>query len=404
MMIKKTFGFTLLELSITILIIGILTVAGINFQASLSKNSHTNITLDKMNKINDAIKIFILENGRLPCPSDITVSVKNLSDIGQELTNCESSDGAYTTDDDYTYVYGGVPTKALGLPSNYTFDAWGNKIAYATNVKYTDKEYFIRDGEKGLTINNLNDDTITNDATYILISPGEDKKASYNKFGEHRNECSNDEKQQSNDSYYTCENSAFDKRIMANNTYIKDILNNNFDDIVIYENRNDLLIDLDLEDMPCSLNDLQDQGSNWNYASDSKCPNGICQQTTEIISKNACATGYISKNPSKSNNFRPIKKCLKYGKWSDTLYECLEGCNESNIDHVTGGNFSQDYELSKAINTKYLRAPLGERIMVQCVNSTPSTTNEYRGYVILECRNDGTWEYISGDCSAEDPL
>ena len=67
-MIKKN-GFTLVEVSIAILILGML-LAGVSFYVE-NKNNHTKIayTLEAAKKIEKVMYAHLLINGRLPCPA-----------------------------------------------------------------------------------------------------------------------------------------------------------------------------------------------------------------------------------------------------------------------------------------------------------------------------------------------
>lgn len=379
----NNFAFTLLEISITIMIIGILTIAGINFHISMIQNSHKNITLDKLNRIEKAINEYILQNGQLPCPSDITFSSNNVS-YGKELRNssgeCYVNSSIYLNND---LIYGSIPTKTLGLTDDYAVDAWKNSIIYIIDKKYGKKSTFLSSGGEAINVKNLNDKTITNKAIYFLFSSG------FNKNGAFR-----DGKQNTSDTniedYDNVFKNNFDKY------FVKDVINDTFDDIVIYKEKDNILLEADLEDILCNLNDLKMLDNNWNYTTNVNCPDKKCQQSVEIISSSPCPNGYISKNPNINtvdNTYRPSRKCLKYGKWSDIMYPCILGCGESNINNVVGGNFLSPGELKSAIDEKYLkRVALNEEITLECIN------NDMVGYITLKCNADGEWEYISGNC------
>lgn len=379
----KNFGFTMLEMSITILIIGIVTIAGINFQISMMDNSHRNMTLDKLNRIERAINEYILENGQLPCPANITISNTN-SLYGIELRN--SSDECYAPSSSYlnnNLIYGSIPTKTLGLTDDYGVDSWKSSIVYIIHKNYGQKSTFLSSGGEAINIKNINDNTITNKAIYFLFSAG------LNKNGAFRNGVQNSINTSLDDSGNAYK-SNFTKY------FIKDVINDDFDDMVIYKEKNDVTLEAGLEDIPCNLDDLKAIDSSWSYSSNVNCPNKICQQSTEIVSTSICPVGYISKNPNintADNTYRPIRICLKYGKWSDIIYPCIPGCGESNINNVIGGNFSSAGQLKAAIDLKYLkRVALNEEITLECVN------NNMVGYINLECQNSGNWNYIYGNC------
>ena len=73
---KYNLGFTLLEMSITIFIAGIVIVLLGEFHFSLINSSKYNLTLDKLNIIQKSINEYILKNGHLPCPADLNI-IKN---------------------------------------------------------------------------------------------------------------------------------------------------------------------------------------------------------------------------------------------------------------------------------------------------------------------------------------
>ena len=94
---------------------------------SLSNND------EKIYVVNKALSRYLLTNMRLPCPSDITL-YNDDPDYAKELRSysgdCEVLDSRFSNGD---YIAGGVPTKELGLPTEYTLDAWDSKVVYVVN-------------------------------------------------------------------------------------------------------------------------------------------------------------------------------------------------------------------------------------------------------------------------------
>ena len=127
--IKSKRAFTLLEMSIVILIIGILVVGTINFQITIDTKSKENITADKINRIEKAISEYFLKNGKLPCPSNIK-AVKTDSNYGVEYRFDDVCSGYEEKFVNNGLIYGGVPTKTLELTDDYSVDAWGSTISY----------------------------------------------------------------------------------------------------------------------------------------------------------------------------------------------------------------------------------------------------------------------------------
>ena len=378
----KNFGFTLIEMSITILILSILMVGGINFQIKLTNNSRENITANKLKTIENALNEYMLKYRRLPCPAGLLVSDSN-SDYGKELRNngCYAEDSSFINEN---IIYGAIPNRTLGLTDDYGVDGWKNRIIYVVDKNYGESKTFLSSGNKAITIQNLNADTLTDRAVYVLLSGGE------NENGMFKNGIQKNINNSLKDSINSFKND-FSK------VFVKDIKNDSYDDIVHYRTKKDFAYKLDLQDMPCNLKDLALLDSDWDYASNSLCQNGICKNGTILPSKNGCpSVSNYSKNPdidADTDSYNPVRRCLKYGEWSDIIYPCGEGCGESNIASITGGGFASSNQLRNAIDINYLkRAKKGEEITLECIN------NDMVGYITLLCKDNGTWEYRNGSC------
>src|ERR1700733_6407698 len=125
-----------------------------------------------MAAIDKALMAFRIANDRIPCPSDLTLTPGS-SNYGVEAasannaTNSAAVQGGgvwstcingpigtphanfYTTNilvnnmsmweagTEVTSAEGGVPTIALGLPNDFMFDGWGNRIRYVVDANMT---------------------------------------------------------------------------------------------------------------------------------------------------------------------------------------------------------------------------------------------------------------------------
>lgn len=370
---KKNYNaFTLLEMSIVILILSILFVGGINLYLSIVELSEKNLSADRIYVVNKALSRYLLTNMRLPCPSDITL-YNDDPDYAKELRSysgdCEVLDSRFSNGD---YIAGGVPTKELGLPTEYTLDAWDSKVVYVVNKKYATNKGFFSGGGASMIIEDVQGNLASNKAIYVLISPGPNQNGAF-KNGY----------QNTADKNLLDKENLFLDSVSFDNRFVKDVNNKEFDDIVLYNDKSSLIFELDMEDIPCSLEELYNIDNDYPNSS-VYCTNGFCLQGVEIYKKNSCGPGLISENPVMETNsdYKPIRRCQKYGQWSNIMYECIPGCGIANAQSLTCGNLTQPGELYNAIESKYLlRVKAGDTITLDCgANNTNKT-----GYIVLKC-------------------
>ena len=112
-------GFTLVEMAIVLVIIGLVLSMGVS--ALITQRLNTQIQTTKANEdaIKTALITFISRNNRLPCPA--------LPGTGIEASNPGTCTGAATTG---SSVRGIVPWISLGLPDAAGADAWNNRYTY----------------------------------------------------------------------------------------------------------------------------------------------------------------------------------------------------------------------------------------------------------------------------------
>lgn len=193
-------GFSLLELSIVLIIIGL--VAGVSIDMGLYTievvkevaNNH------KLNVIEQSLMSYRLANERLPCPAQASLPTSDPY-YGAEADNASGTCTGGTPHADtsvsitgnpsaanYSSVAeGAVPFKALGLPESFMYDAWGYKFAYAVWAPDTAEGAFLNYGINpscgAITVNDASGSHRTTSAVYALLSFGPDGHGSYLKSG-----------------------------------------------------------------------------------------------------------------------------------------------------------------------------------------------------------------------------
>ena len=197
----KIRGYSLLELSVVLVIISLVTGAGLSLAIAQIAQLQYNVTLTRMEKIEQAMLNYRKATNRLPCPGSLTLTPTdgNYGFEGGAPGVCTPrSLLAYNGSPNWRK--GAVPVRSLGLPDDYIYDGWGNRFTYVVVLPMTANNAF----DPGTTpINwpsNYNGIAIfqwyasggtaavkttnkASDALYALISHGENGNGSYTRNG-----------------------------------------------------------------------------------------------------------------------------------------------------------------------------------------------------------------------------
>jgi prepilin-type N-terminal cleavage/methylation domain-containing protein len=172
---KNQGGFTLLELSVVLIIVALVTTVGVSSGISALESAKRAQSESKLNVIENALMTFRMQNNRLPCPANL-VLVKGNTSYGTETSNPGTCSGSnFGTAG--SVVEGGVPTKALNIPEDFMYDGWGRRIAYAVDSNATEIDAFsaISIPEScGITVKDAAGSTRSAGAVYALVSFGSD--------------------------------------------------------------------------------------------------------------------------------------------------------------------------------------------------------------------------------------
>lgn len=235
-------GFTLLEMSIVLVIIGVVT-GGIMVVFSKSiERRQAQETQVKMQAIQQALLDYRRAFGRIPCPADVTLSLSSAS-FGTESSNsgndCAGANNVVLTAS--TVYLGMAPVRALRLPDGMAIDGWGRRIMYAVDKNLAATDAFstvaISDATTRLTIKDAGAATKTASAVYVLLSYGPNGHGAYPRSGGSRianNSGAADELENCN-----CNSSAATGTLNA--TFVqKPATLDAYDDVVAYSLRSEL--------------------------------------------------------------------------------------------------------------------------------------------------------------------
>lgn len=258
MNIKRQFkinGFSLIELSIVLIIISLLISASIlayNNNNDLIKINQTN---DKLKIIEQAIIAFLAINNRLPCAASLTITTDN-SNSGLEQCSCNDYlinkiSNLPTTPvnfdcPDSNIIVGAIPYQTLSLPKEFLTDAWGNKIIYVVTKGLTGNNsscsygspniiYNFNNCNMGLvSIYDANNKLIVNNAAYGLLSTGINGLGSFSGGGVNRS------------TIPVSVNELINYNVTNNGNLITQEYSHDFDDIIKYRMKWQLIKDVKL--------------------------------------------------------------------------------------------------------------------------------------------------------------
>ncbi len=165
-------GYTLIELSIALVIIGV--IAGMALSAGVRTMESVKVTQtrNKMDKVESALIAYFKLNRKLPCPARGDLATSSASFGVEDCPNTVQSSCAGVDCDSTNLRVGVVPVATLGIAEELMFDGWGRRITYAMHYSFNDA-YKSMSASGNITVLHYNDAvSMTTSAVYVVFSHG----------------------------------------------------------------------------------------------------------------------------------------------------------------------------------------------------------------------------------------
>ncbi len=141
----KQSGFSMIELSVVLIVIGLIGIGSLVYSASSIESNRISETKDKMSHIFDVMALYAREYSQMPCPAgpDLLTTDNNFGiGVGTGVTfssptTCTEADSSEITGGARHLVGGSVPVRTLQISPTYILDAWGRRFSYIVDNDFT---------------------------------------------------------------------------------------------------------------------------------------------------------------------------------------------------------------------------------------------------------------------------
>ncbi|MSP33807.1 MAG: prepilin-type N-terminal cleavage/methylation domain-containing protein [Rickettsiales bacterium] len=185
-------AFSLIELSIVLVVISIVIAGALSASTVSLNNAKIKNTTDRMDAIYKALGNFVATNYRLPCPASLIIARDSVGygDSVGSAGGCSAA-GVYKSSAQNAIIYGMIPIAALGLPKELAEDGFGNKLIYVVNKSLTAADYpsttlggyfssFLESDAAAIRILQVPTSNVIDGNAFALISLGQNKYGAFN--------------------------------------------------------------------------------------------------------------------------------------------------------------------------------------------------------------------------------
>ena len=285
---RKT-GFSLIELSVVILIISILASGAISVSGVFLVNAKNKQTKDRMDAIYKSIGAYVAKNHHLPCPSSFENS-KTDSGYGVEEGTSATINTARTCDEDTIFNssdlsninYGMVPVSTLGLSDEMAEDGFGSRFSYIVveqlaGPNYNDTtpgvfsegfSYYSETSAEMIQIIQTQSGNVIQNVAFAIISHGQNKLGAFNANSTTQNSVTGISAQEGQNVISNIVSGDADFGQHPSHvglvTFTASDSDDGFDDIILYKSRDEIIDDFSLGHLYfCDDSDTNYSGDNY---------------------------------------------------------------------------------------------------------------------------------------------
>lgn len=177
-------GFSLIELSIALTIIGVVVAGGLSLSTSVVERQAYVETNNQMDVIETALAAYVSSVGHLPCPADPALSINDSNfGVAVDCANIAGDIGGVqeVAGNGSNVSIGALPARTLGLRDRFSADDYGNRYTYAVTEPHATSAGFSGPSavDGAISVIDGNSTNIVTNASYTLISHGPDGKGAY---------------------------------------------------------------------------------------------------------------------------------------------------------------------------------------------------------------------------------
>lgn len=311
-------AFSLLEMSLVLIIISVILSGGLNMATSNLEKARNNVTKERIEEVYKNLGVFLATTKRLPCPSSLKLSEsdanygkESLNSYGNCTNNNSSTENSFVSSSNGDIIIGGIPNKALNLGNDFAKDGFGNRLFYVVDknfisvsgAKNVADDVFLEIHEKVNTVNQL----ITNNIRLLIYSTGANGKGGVVASNAVKITKSTDADEAENDVPLA---SLSTNIIDFNNVlFSRSEGNENFDDIMFYRTRNQILQDANLLD----LLECQTVTENITYGAGINFTWPAAKYNEIVSSGISCPSTHLK------GVLKPTKRCGLFGQWQSGI-------------------------------------------------------------------------------------